>query len=150
MKKRAGFTIVVILLIFVIAAEAIAIWNFAPKRILKDLSEETVADIYVLFGDNEAYRVPQDEVNDLFLSLLRQVTLYGYSSKPDPAETVLGVIFPIWMRIELENGKVYEIREACPYVEVNGKWFYTDYYALDLLRGKYDDWREAARSLQQK
>lgn len=149
MNKRAIFVIIVVFLILIIIAEAIAIWNFAPKKIFKDLSEETVADIYVLFGDNETYHVPREEVNDLFLGLLRRVTLYGYVRESAPRETVYGIFFPIWMRIELKNGKSYEIREAGPYVIVNGKWFYTDYYALDLLRGKYDGWRETARSLQQ-
>lgn len=145
MKKRIVHVIIAIFVVLVVVVEALAIWNFAPKRIFKDLSEEDVAAVYVLFGDSEAHRVPQEDVSAIFLGMLERVTLYGYVSKPDPSEMATGIMFPIWLRIELENGKTYEIKEAYPYVSINGKLFYTDYYALNLLRGKYDGWLESVR-----
>ena len=118
---KIGIAAVVVL---VMLAEALLIWNYAPKKPFADLREEDIAAVYVLTSETKTFAVEQEQWSGVFVRGLQQVTLYG--RLPDDA-TAWYFDSPILFRLELKNGKSYLIHPLSAIVRINGKVYETNY-----------------------
>lgn len=141
MKNRmAGKTwlkIAIAVVVLVMLAEALLIWNYAPKKPFENIQKEDISAIYVMTSESKKFAVEEDQWSDAFLRYLQEVTLYGRIRQDG---TVQHLGSPIILRVELKNGKTYMIQPADCIAIVNGKGYETNYYSWSFIDSFMQTW----------
>ena len=139
-SKKFGNRILIVIAAIatvVILAEALLIWNYAPKKPFENIQKEDIAAVYVMTSETKKFAVGEGQWSDLFLRSLREVTLYGRLTQDSFAQYFGS---PVMLRLELKNGKSYLIQPSNFMVRINGKVYEANYYGLSTVDSLIGQW----------
>lgn len=138
MKKKNVIAILTVI-IFAVAAAIILGIIFIERPAFENVEKDKIVSVsyFINYYDNEKpvyLSLPEENIDEL-LSLMHDIKIKGFGTN-DRGDYTGGTYF--MFKIQLNNGKQIEFSAENPHMQINGKYYDTEYEQANAL---YEFWR---------
>ncbi len=137
--KKKNVIVILTVIIFAVAAATILGIIFIDRPAFASIEEEEIATVsyFINYYENEEpvyITLPEENVDEL-LSLMHDIKIKGFGTSD--IDDMIGTTYYMF-EIELNNGERIEFSAMNPHMQINGKYYDTEYEQADAL---YEFWR---------